>query len=86
MAPARRTHTYTVHLEPAEEGGYVVTVPALPGCVTQGETYEEALAMAREAIEGWLDVLARHGTPIPEEPRGRDPIDVAVEVPLPMAV
>lgn len=86
MPACAKTQTYTVHLEPAEEGGYVVTVPALPGCVTQGETYGEAVAMAKEAIEGWLELLAQHGKPIPEEPRVPAPIDVAVEVPLPVAV
>jgi len=45
------TRTYTIILEPAEEGGFVVHVPALPEVCTEGETEEEALAMAREAIE-----------------------------------
>lgn len=40
----------------AEEGGYWAEVPALPGCVTQGETMEEVTANLREAIEGWLSV------------------------------
>lgn len=40
----------------AEEGGYWAEVPALPGCVTQGETVEEVTANVREAIEGWLAV------------------------------
>jgi antitoxin HicB len=53
------TYTYTVHLEPAEEGGYVVTVPTLPGCITQGETYEEALAMAEDCIRGFLEALVK---------------------------
>ncbi|MCC6776815.1 MAG: type II toxin-antitoxin system HicB family antitoxin [Hyphomicrobiales bacterium] len=53
-------HTFTVVLEPAEEGGFVVTVPALPGIGTQGETYDEAIANAREAIELVIeDRLAR---------------------------
>jgi len=39
-----------------------------PGCVTWGEDYEHALAMAKEAIEGYLEVLAEEGKPIPEEP------------------
>lgn len=44
-------HRYTIILHPdEEEGGYTVTVPALPGCVTQGETIEEAIAMAKDAI------------------------------------
>lgn len=40
----------------AEEGGYWAEVPALPGCVTQGETWEEVMENLREAIEGWLEV------------------------------
>ena len=39
----------------AEEGGYWAEVPALPGCVTQGETMDEIRANLREAIEGWLE-------------------------------
>lgn len=58
---------YTVIFEPAEEGGYIVRVPALEGCVTQGETLEEARAMARDAIEGYLAVLQEEGLPIPED-------------------
>ncbi|MBI4233646.1 MAG: type II toxin-antitoxin system HicB family antitoxin [Chloroflexi bacterium] len=56
---------YLVYLEPAEEGGHIVSCPALPGCVTQGETVEEALAMIKDAIEGYLESLKRHGEPIP---------------------
>jgi len=40
----------------AEEGGYWAEVPALPGCVTQGETFEEVSINLREAVEGWLAV------------------------------
>jgi len=61
----RRTYTepmasreYEVVLTPEEEGGYSVTVPALPGCVSQGRTREEALAMMREAIELYLALEA----------------------------
>jgi len=43
-----KTLTYTVRIEPAEEGGYNVFVPALPGCHTQAETYEEAVGMSLE--------------------------------------
>lgn len=56
---------FVVYLEPAEEGGFVATVPALPGCVTQGETREEALAMPRDTIKGYLASLLRHGEPLP---------------------
>jgi predicted RNase H-like HicB family nuclease len=62
-----KTYRYTVLFEPAEEGGYVVRVPALPGCVTQGETLEEARAMAEEAILGYLESLAKHGEEPPKE-------------------
>ncbi len=59
---------YTVILTPdLEEGGFTVRVPALPGCNTQGDTREEALANAREAIEGYLETLKELGRPIPEE-------------------
>ena len=43
-------------LHVAEEGGYWAEVPALPGCVTQGETMEETTSNLREAVEGWLSV------------------------------
>jgi antitoxin HicB len=59
------TYVYTVHLEPAEEGGYVVTVPALPGCITQGETYGEAIAMAEDCIRGFVEALAKSGLAAP---------------------
>jgi predicted RNase H-like HicB family nuclease len=42
-------------LEPAEEGGYTVTVPALPGCISEGDTVEEAIKNIREAIELYLE-------------------------------
>lgn len=56
---------YEVVLTPEDGGGYSVTVPALPGCVSQGESREEALAMIREAIEGYLESLAAHDDPLP---------------------
>ncbi|MCK4723211.1 MAG: type II toxin-antitoxin system HicB family antitoxin [Dehalococcoidia bacterium] len=58
---------YTVILVPEEESGYSVEVPALPGCYTQGETREEAIAMAKEAIELYLASCKAHNEPIPEE-------------------
>ncbi len=47
-----------VLVHPAEEGGYWAEVPALPGCVSEGETWDETLANIREAAEGWLEVSA----------------------------
>ena len=59
--------TYTVELEPQKEGGYTVTVPILPGCISEGDTLEEALENIKDAIEGYLKVLAKHNQPIPLE-------------------
>ncbi len=61
-------YQYTVILHPEpDEGGYSVTVPALPGCVTQGETFEEAIAMAKDAIRLYVETLRAEGELIPEE-------------------
>jgi predicted RNase H-like HicB family nuclease len=57
---------FTVVLEREVEGGFSVYVPDLPGCASQGETEEEALANVREAIEGYIEGLKTDGLPIPE--------------------
>ena len=46
-----KTYTYRIHLEPEPEGGFTVTVPTLPGCVTWGATHEEATALKRAGFE-----------------------------------
>ena len=46
---------FTIILEPSDEGGYTVYVPSLPGCISQGDNAEEALANIREAIELYLE-------------------------------
>ena len=56
--------------EVAEEGGYIVSVPELPGCVTEGDSFEEAWNMIQDAMQGWLHVAAEHGDPIPREFKG----------------
>ena len=56
---------YPAVFEPAEEGGYNVSFPALPGCVTFGRTFEEAKKMAHEVLELWLEELAESGAEIP---------------------
>jgi len=58
---------YRILLTKEPEGGYTVTVPSLPGCVTHGATLEEAIAMAREAVELYLESLRAHGEDIPTE-------------------
>jgi len=65
---------YTVLIEKNEEGGYTVTVPSLPGCITQGDTPEEAITNAEEAIMGYIEALKDIGKPVPIEL----PIEVAL--------
>lgn len=60
-------YNYTVLFEPAEEGGYVVTCPALPGLVTEGDTLKEAREMAKDAIRCYLESLQKDGLPIPHD-------------------
>lgn len=61
-------YEYTIILQPdIDEGGYTVTVPVLPGCVTQGETIEEAIAMAKDAIRLHVEALIAEGEPVPQE-------------------
>ena len=59
--------TYRIFLTPEDEGGFSVSVPALPGCFTQGETIEEAIEMAREAISVYVESLEEDGEPIPDD-------------------
>ena len=68
---------YLVELEPNEDGGYTVTVPALPGCITEGATWDEAIANAQEAIAGFVETLKDLGKPIPVE----IPVEIASAAP-----
>ena len=56
---------YRVYLEQDEDEMFVATCPALPGCVSQGCTRSEATENIREAIEGYLKSLRKHGDPVP---------------------
>lgn len=56
-----------VILIPDETGGYTVEVPSLPGCITEGDTIDEALANAKEAIELWIEEAIEHGEEIPDD-------------------
>ncbi len=58
---------FTVIIHSAEEGGFWVEVPTLPGCFSQGETFEEAMENIREAIELHLEVLREDGSELPGE-------------------
>jgi antitoxin HicB len=72
-----------VLFEPAAEGGYVVTCPALPGVVTEGDTLEEAREMAKDAIRASLESLQTDGLPIPTDtPIREEPVKEQVKVVL----
>ena len=60
----RKIMRFTVVFEKAEEGGYIVSVPALPGCMTQGDTFEEAEKMVKDAINCYCQSLRKHGKKI----------------------
>jgi predicted RNase H-like HicB family nuclease len=75
--------TVVLLVEP-EEGGYTALVPALPGCVSYGDSVDEALAMIRDAAEGYLAVAAERGEEILEEAFGT--VVAEIEVPAPVSV
>lgn len=83
MVTETRRYTVLLYHEP-EDDGFSVVIPSLPGCVTQGETIEESLANAREAITVYLRSLAKHGEEIPVE--DEPPVVASVIVEAPAAV
>jgi antitoxin HicB len=77
-------YSFTVFFEPAAEGGYVVTCPALPGLVTEGDTLSEARTMARDAIRAYLESLRKDGEPIPSDLKlVSDPVKEKIRVAIP---
>lgn len=70
---------YTAVLQRENDGGYVATVPALPGCVSQGDTREEALRNIEEAIDLYLEDVKAAGEPIPVED-GREYVEVSAGI------
>ncbi len=57
---------YTVVIERADDGSFSAHVPDLPGCISCGDTREEALEMIKEAIRGHIETLREHGDPVPK--------------------
>ena len=80
-----KNYNFTVLFEPAEESGYTVTCPALPGLVTEGQDLAEAREMAKEAILGYLESLQKDGQPIPSDKDLGEPIKETIAVPLRVA-
>lgn len=70
-------YTFDIVLTPADEGGFVVDCPALPGCTTQGESHDEAVANIREAIELVIEDMRESGEAISQVARF-EKIDIAV--------
>ena len=68
---------YTVIIEQGHESGYVAYCPALRGCVSQGETREEALKNIKEAMEVYIEALVGDGLPVPTEV-GKDSVELEV--------
>ncbi len=60
-------YSFTILVEPNDPDGYLVTCPALPGVITQGDTLDEAYEMAHDAIQGYIESLIADGQPIPHD-------------------
>jgi antitoxin HicB len=71
--------TYSLAIE-EQEGGFLAYFPALPGCHTWGETYQDAVKHAEEALALYLDALVAHGDRIPEETRSEKPVSLGITV------
>ncbi len=54
-------------LQEEPEEGYTIAVPSLPGCISYGITFEEAIEMIKDAMKGWLEVTKEQGIPIPDQ-------------------
>ena len=60
-------HTFKIHLHKEGDSSYTATVPILPGCITYGENIDEAIEMAKEAIELYIEDLQERGEEIPDD-------------------
>ena len=79
-------YAFTALFEPAEEGGYVVTCPALVGLVTQGDTLNEAREMVQDAIRCYIESLRKDGLPIPRDKEIKlDSIKEKVRIMIPVS-
>jgi predicted RNase H-like HicB family nuclease len=75
-----KTLRYKIMLRKEEDGTYTVIVPSLPGCLTFGRSVEEALAMAKEAIEGFVSCMIARGEEVPVENYGSTASTIAIDV------
>ncbi len=82
MNDSQKIFSYTVLFNRAPEGGYCAFVPALPGCMSQGETFEEAQKNVKDAISGYIEVLQEDGDDIPIEHEEHIAATVMVQAPF----
>ena len=73
-----REYNYTIILEREEDGGYHAFCPTLPGCRTQGDTFDEAMENIKDAIKLYIESLKAHKDPIPEEDITIKPLKVVL--------
>jgi len=73
-----KTFNYTIIFEKEDDGGYHVFCPALKGCHTQGDTYDEALTNIQDAMKLYLESMIENHDPVPEEDIVIKPLKVAV--------
>lgn len=71
-------YNYTIILEREEDGGYHAFCPALPGCHTQGDTYDEVMKNIEDALKLYIESLKIHHDPIPEEDITIKPLRIVV--------
>lgn len=79
MAIKKKVLQYAAIFEPAEEGGYTVTIPALPGCLSEGDTFEKAMSNIEEAAELYVGVMLKHKEK-PEYSTARYPVIAPISV------
>jgi len=73
-----KIYNYTVIFEREQDGGYHVFCPALPGCHSQGDSYDDAVKNIKDAIKGYIESLKGHHEPIPEEDITIKPLKITV--------
>jgi predicted RNase H-like HicB family nuclease len=77
------SRTFTLSIERRDDA-YIAYFPALPGCHTWGTTYEAAVRNAEEALGLYLETLASHGDPIPDDQTINEPVSLGVTVRTPV--
>jgi len=76
----KKVYQYTAIFEPQEEGGYTVIIPSLPGCISEGDTFEESLKNIKEAASLYLEVIRKRKEEIITEEKGVIVTPVQLEI------